>query len=72
MSAVAFHLSAPGTPAPCGYPGCIAGAYYLFVEKPKSAGTKGPSSGSDSVFDSFGSSNQVELGIAYGQYFIYN
>ena len=28
MSAVAFHLSAPGTPAPCGYPGCIAGAFH--------------------------------------------
>src|SRR5271168_5390959 len=44
---------------------CIYGAYFLFVQKPKSTGTK-PSSGSDSVFDSFGSSNQVDLGIAYG------
>jgi hypothetical protein len=46
--------------------GCIAGAYYLFVQKPKSAGTKSPSSGGDSVFDSFTSSDHVELGIAYG------
>jgi len=46
--------------------GCVTAAYYLFVQKPKSAGTKGSSSGSDSVFDSFGSSDNVELGIAYG------
>jgi ABC-type Fe3+ transport system substrate-binding protein len=45
--------------------GCIAGAYYLFVQKPKSAGTKG-AGGTDSVFDSFSSSDHVELGIAYG------
>jgi ABC-type glycerol-3-phosphate transport system substrate-binding protein len=46
--------------------GCIAGAYYLFVQKPKSAGTRGSSSGTDSVFDSFNSSDHVEVGIAYG------
>jgi ABC-type glycerol-3-phosphate transport system substrate-binding protein len=46
--------------------GCIAGAYYLFVEKPKSAATKGSSSSSDSVFDSFSTSDHVEVGIAYG------
>ena len=46
--------------------GCVAGAYYLFVQKPKSAGTRGSSSGTDSVFDSFNSSDHVEVGIAYG------
>src|ERR1700722_3498734 len=46
--------------------GCIGGAYYLFVQRPKSAGTKGSSSGSDSVFDSFSSSDHAEFGIAYG------
>jgi ABC-type glycerol-3-phosphate transport system substrate-binding protein len=46
--------------------GCVGGAYYLFVQRPKSAGTKGSSSGSDSVFDSFSSSDHVEVGIAYG------
>lgn len=46
--------------------GCVAGAYYLFVHKPKSAGTRGSSSGTDSVFDSFNSSDHVEVGIAYG------
>src|SRR5271165_6588569 len=46
---------------------CIAGAYYLFVQKPKTTGgNKSSSSTSDSVFDSFGSGNQVEIGIAYG------
>jgi ABC-type glycerol-3-phosphate transport system substrate-binding protein len=46
--------------------GCIGGAYYLFVQKPKSAGTRGSSSAGDSVFDSFSSSDHVEVGIAYG------
>lgn len=46
--------------------GCVAGAYYLFVQKPKSAGTRGSSSATDSVFDSFSSSDHVEVGIAYG------
>jgi Ca-activated chloride channel family protein len=46
--------------------GCVSGAYYLFVQKPKStAGGRG-SSGGDSVFDSFGSQDHVEIGIAYG------
>jgi len=46
--------------------GCVAGAYYLFVQKPKSAGTRGSSSGTGPVFDSFSSSDHVEVGIAYG------
>jgi hypothetical protein len=47
--------------------GCITGAYYLFVQRPKStAGSKGSSGGTGSVFDSFGSQDHVELGIAYG------
>jgi len=47
--------------------GCIYGAYYLFVQKPKSAArNKGTSTASDSVFDSFSSGNPVEIGIAYG------
>jgi ABC-type glycerol-3-phosphate transport system substrate-binding protein len=47
--------------------GCIYGAYYLFVQKPKSAArNKGASAASDSVFDSFSSGNPVEIGIAYG------
>src|SRR5271165_2498118 len=47
--------------------GCLAGAYYLFIQEPKGpSGAKGSSSGSDSVFDSFGSKDQVQLGIAYG------
>ena len=47
--------------------GCIAGAYYLFVQKPRSTtGNKGSSSGTESVFDSFGSQEHIEIGIAYG------
>src|SRR5262245_53771099 len=47
--------------------GCVSGAYYLFVQKPKSTGGVRSSSGSDeSVFDSFGSRDHVEIGIAYG------
>ena len=47
--------------------GCITAAYYLFIQKPKSAaGNRGASSGTDSVFDSFGSQDHVEIGIAYG------
>jgi Ca-activated chloride channel family protein len=47
--------------------GCVSGAYYLFVQKPKSTGGVRSSSGSgESVFDSFGSQDHVEIGIAYG------
>jgi hypothetical protein len=44
---------------------CVAGAYYLFVQRPKTASNPKGSSG-DFVFDSFGSQSQVEIGIAYG------
>jgi ABC-type Fe3+ transport system substrate-binding protein len=45
---------------------CLGGAYYLFIQKPKlTAGNRG-SSGGDSVLDSFGSQDHVEIGIAYG------
>jgi ABC-type glycerol-3-phosphate transport system substrate-binding protein len=47
--------------------GCVSGAYYLFVQKPRSPGGVRSSSGSgESVFDSFGSQDRVEIGIAYG------
>jgi len=46
--------------------GCVGGAYYLFIQKPKSAPGARSSSGSDSVFNSFGGQDSVELGIAYG------
>jgi hypothetical protein len=47
--------------------GCIYGAYFLFIQKPKSApGNRGASSASDSVFDTFSGGNSVEIGIAYG------
>jgi ABC-type glycerol-3-phosphate transport system substrate-binding protein len=47
--------------------GCIYGAYYLFIQKPKlGPGNKGSSTGSDSVFDSFSGGSPVEIGIAYG------
>jgi ABC-type glycerol-3-phosphate transport system substrate-binding protein len=45
---------------------CVAGAYFLFIQKPKSAAGNKTSAGGDSMFDSFGSSDKVEIGIAYG------
>jgi len=43
---------------------CVAGAYYLFVQKPNApANSRGSST--DSVFD-FGGQSQAEIGIAYG------
>jgi Ca-activated chloride channel family protein len=44
---------------------CLAGAYYLFVQN-RGGGPAKPGSTGGSVLDSFSSSNQVELGIAYG------
>ena len=44
---------------------CLAGAYYLFVQNRSGAPGKSASSGG-SMLDSFGSKDQVEVGIAYG------
>lgn len=44
---------------------CLAGAYYLFVQNRSEAPGKSASSGG-SMLDSFGSKDQVEVGIAYG------
>jgi Bacterial extracellular solute-binding protein len=47
--------------------GCLYGAYYLFIQKPKSGSVNRSSSGaSDSVFDTFSGGDHVEIGIAYG------
>src|SRR5215467_12464262 len=46
--------------------GCVSGAYYLFVQKPKSTAGNQGSSGTGSVFDSFATQDHVEIGIAYG------
>lgn len=45
--------------------GCLAGAYYLFIQNRSGTPAKGGSP-SGSVLDSFGGKDQVEVGVAFG------